>query len=112
VQVAAVEPAPAAAAPVAVAPPPVALPPPAPPPEPSAGVVLESVPTGAPEVSLLFIKWSRGVEGRVASLRGPGGKLMLVHEGDIVEGMRVSNIRADAVELQWRGTNFLLYAAR
>jgi hypothetical protein len=80
--------------------------------EPAAGTVLETPPSGSPEVSLLFIKWSRDALNRVASLRGPGGKLLLVHEGDIVEGMRVSLIRADAVELQWRGSNFLLYAAR
>jgi hypothetical protein len=80
--------------------------------EPAAGTVLETPPTGSPEVSLLFIKWSHDALRRVASLRGPGGKLLLVHEGDIVEGMRVSLIRADAVELQWRGSNFLLYAAR
>jgi hypothetical protein len=78
----------------------------------SAGTVLEAPPSGAPEVSLLFIKWSRDVQGRVASLRGPGGKLLLVHEGDIVEGMRVAAIRPDGVELQWRGSNFLLLAAR
>jgi hypothetical protein len=77
-----------------------------------AGAVLDTPPTDAPEVSLLFIRWSRVTAGRVASLRGPGGKLMLVHEGDIIEGMRVSAIRPDAVELQWRGTNFLLLAAR
>jgi hypothetical protein len=76
------------------------------------GPVLEAPPSGSPEVSLLFITRSHDVQRRVASLRGPGGKLLLVHEGDVVEGMRVSLIRADAVELQWRGSNFLLYAAR
>ena len=74
--------------------------------------MLETVPAGAPEVSLLFIKWSSTLERRVDSLRGPGGKLMLVHEGDIIEGMRVGAIRPDAVELQFRGTSFLLLAAR
>ena len=69
-------------------------------------------PSDAPEVSLLFIKWSRDLARRVASLRGPGGKLMLVHENDIIEGMRIVSIRPDAVELHWRGTNFLLLAAR
>jgi hypothetical protein len=78
----------------------------------SAPGVLDVAPVGAPEVSLLFIKWSSSVERRVASLRGPGGKLMLVHEGDIIEGMRVGAIRPDAIELQWRGTSFLLLAAR
>ncbi len=74
--------------------------------------VLEEPPTDAPVVALLFIRWSREPAARVASLRGSGGKLMLVHEGDIVEGMRVSEIRPDALELQWRGTRFLLLAAR
>jgi hypothetical protein len=63
-------------------------------------------------VALLFIQWTSTPARRVASLRGPGGRLMLVREGDIVEGMKVAMIRPDAVEFQWRGTNFLLLAAR
>ena len=69
-------------------------------------------PTGAPEIALLFIKWSSDPVYRVASMRGPGGKLLIVKEGDIVEGMKVSSIERGAVIMQWRGNLFRLAAGR
>jgi predicted NUDIX family NTP pyrophosphohydrolase len=74
--------------------------------------VLQAPPSGAPEVTLLFIQYSRNPARRVASLRVAGGKLMLVHEGDTFEGMRVATIRSDALELEWGGTRFLMLAVR
>lgn len=69
-------------------------------------------PTGAPEIALLFIKWSSDPVYRVASMRGPGGKLLIVKEGDIVEGMKVSSIERGAVIMQWRGNLFRVLAGR
>jgi hypothetical protein len=74
--------------------------------------MLGSPPSGAPEVSLLFIQWSRVPEKRVASLRSAGGRLVVVHEGDLVEGMRVATIHPDAIEFVWRGSQFQVIAAR
>ena len=90
---------------------PAGLPPPAVFETPQTGL-LHAAPSGAPEVSLLFIQYSRDIARRVASLRGPGGKLMLVHEGDKVEGMEVASIRPDAIQLDWNGTKFLLLPDR
>jgi len=74
--------------------------------------VLDKPPPGAPEVILLFIQWSSFPERRVASFRGPGGRLLIVHEGDIVEGMKVIEIGQATVEFQWRGNAFRVYAGR
>ena len=82
---------------------------PTPPAEPEISPV---APTGAPEIALLFIKWSSDPVYRVASMRGPGGKLLIVKEGDIVEGMKVSSIERGAVIMQWRGNLFRLAAGR
>jgi hypothetical protein len=73
---------------------------------------LDRPPPGAPEVVLLFIQWSSFPDRRVASLRGPGGRLLIVQEGDIVEGMKVMSIGRSAVEFQWRGSAFRVLAGR
>jgi len=81
--------------------------------EPAAGSeVLDTPPSGAPEVDLLFVRWSRAPEQRVASLRSDGGRLVVVHEGDLVEGMRVATIRPDAIEFVWHGSQFQVIAGR
>jgi hypothetical protein len=68
--------------------------------------VLATPPEGSPQMFLLFIQWSDEPLRRVASLRSAGGRLAIVKEGDIVEGMKVMAIRRDAVEFQWRGSTF------
>jgi hypothetical protein len=68
--------------------------------------VLTTPPEGSPQMFLLFIQWSDEPLRRVASLRSAGGRLAIVKEGDIVEGMKVMAIRRDAVEFQWRGSTF------
>jgi hypothetical protein len=80
--------------------------------KPDAPEVLDSAPSDAPEVDLLFIQWSRAPEKRVASLRGEGGRLVVVHEGDLVDGMRVAAIRPDAIEFVWHGSQFQVIAGR
>ena len=81
-------------------------------PRPADRELLGSPPAGAPEVNLLFIQWSKIAKKRVASLRNKDGRLVVVHEGDLVEGMRVAAIRPDAIEFVWRGSQFLVLASR
>ena len=74
--------------------------------------VLDSPPEGAPEVSLVFIRWKPTPSERVASVRTPGQRIVVVHEADVVEGMKVERINSDAIEFQWRGQRFMLMASR
>lgn len=97
-----------AAPPVAASPPPIT-----PPAEPAAQPeLLDAPPPEAPTPGLLFIQWVREPERRIASLRTSAGQLVIVHEGDTVEGLLVKTIRPDSIEFHWRGTRFLLLASR
>jgi len=78
----------------------------------AAPIALPPPPDDAPVLSLLFIQWSSEPARRVASLRQSGGSIYIVHEGDIVQGLRIAVIRPAGVEVQWRGQSFLLPASR
>jgi type IV secretory pathway VirB10-like protein len=93
----------AKAAPVAPPPPPVVVETPA---APSAAKVLKAVPTDAPRIDILFIQWGDERSERLASLRSQGGSLSVVYEGDVIDGMAVASIRADAIDFTWRGQTF------
>jgi hypothetical protein len=74
---------------------------------------LPPLPDDAPVFSLLFVQWSSDSARRVASLRQvSGGTIYIVHEGDIVQGLRMAVIRPTGVEMQWRGQSFFLPASR
>lgn len=73
---------------------------------PPADPVLDKRPEGAPEVSILFVAWSRTPTDRMASMRVGSGSLSVVHEGEYVEGLQVSAIHPEAVEFQWTGQRF------
>jgi len=70
-------------------------------------------PDDAPAFALLFVQWSSDPARRVASLRQvSGGTIYIVHEGDVVQGLRIAVIRPTGIEIQWRGQSFLLPASR
>lgn len=68
--------------------------------------VLEGRPMGAPEISILFVAWSRTPAKRMASMRVGQGSLSVVHEGEYVEGLQVSAIHPEAVDFAWTGQKF------
>jgi len=68
--------------------------------------VLKAVPTDAPRIDILFIQWGDERSERLASLRSQGGSLSVVYEGDVIDGMAVASIRADAIDFTWRGQTF------
>ena len=68
--------------------------------------MLNEAPSGAPEVSILFVAWSRSPTDRMASMRVGEGSLSVVHEGEYVEGLQVSAIHPEAVDFQWTGQKF------
>jgi hypothetical protein len=74
--------------------------------------VLDEPPDGAPELSLVFIRWKPTPSERVASVRTPGQRIVVVRETDVVEGMKVERIHSDAIEFQWRGQRFMVMASR
>jgi len=79
--------------------------------------MLASPPPDAPAVSLLFLHWTARPDRRMASVRSPGGRLIIVHEGDVipgaeVQGMHVSEIRRDGIQVEWRGNAFVIPAVR
>jgi hypothetical protein len=84
-------------------------PPPADAPPPQA---LPGAPDDAPKIRLLFIQWSPTPAKRVVSLRGEGGAISVVREGDIVQGMRLAAIHPSGVEFQWRGKSFAVPVSR
>ncbi|MFN2425567.1 MAG: hypothetical protein ABR587_03870 [Candidatus Binatia bacterium] len=71
-----------------------------------ADIVYDQRPSGAPEVSILFVAWSRTPADRMASMRIGSGTLSVVHEGEYVEGLQVSAIHPEAVDFQWTGRKF------
>jgi hypothetical protein len=73
---------------------------------PQADVVLDERPADAPEVSILFVAWSRSPADRLASMRVGSGSLSVVHEGEYVEGLQVSQIHPEAVDFQWSSQKF------
>lgn len=103
---------PAATPPAVAAASPAVTPPAAVTPPPAVPIALPPPPDDAPALSLLFIQWSSEPARRVASLRQSGGSIYIVHEGDIVQGLRIAVIRPAGVEVQWRGQSFLLPASR
>jgi hypothetical protein len=76
------------------------------------GELLEAAPPGAPHIDLLFIRWKPIAAERVASIRTSGQRLMVLHEDDVVEGMKVARIEPSGIEFQWRGQRFMVLAAR
>lgn len=68
--------------------------------------VLDEAPSGAPEVSIMFVAWSRAPSERLVSMRVGAGALSVVHEGEYVEGMQVSAIHPEAVDFEWTGQKF------
>ena len=72
----------------------------------SAAKVLEAAPADAPRIDILFIQWGDERSERLASLRSQGGSLSVVYEGDVIDGMAVASIRADAIDFTWRGQTF------
>jgi hypothetical protein len=70
------------------------------------GGVSDERPSGAPEVSILFVAWSHEPAERVVSMRVAAGSLSVVHEGEYVEGLQVSAIHPEAVDLSWTGQKF------
>lgn len=82
-------------------------------PPPPVPVSLPPLPDDAPAFALLFVQWSGEPTRRVASLRqSGGGTIYIVHEGDIVQGLRIAGIRPTGIEVEWRGQSFLLPASR
>jgi hypothetical protein len=71
-----------------------------------ADLVSADRPSGAPEVSVLFVAWSRVPSERVVSMRVAAGSLNVVHEGEYVEGLQVSAIHPESVDLSWTGQKF------
>jgi len=74
--------------------------------------LLDSPPEGAPHVDLLFIRWKPASTARVVSVRTAGQRIVVLHENEVVEGMKVSRIEPGGVEFQWRGLRFMVLAAR
>ncbi len=74
--------------------------------------VLVNPPEGAPGVDLMFIMWARIPRERMVSMRISGGRIAVAREGDIVEGMKVASIHADAVDLIWTGQTFRVHVDR
>ena len=68
--------------------------------------VLYEKPADAPEVSILFVAWSRTPADRMVSMRVGSGSLSVVHEGEYVEGLQISAIHPEAVDFQWTGQKF------
>ena len=75
-------------------------------PAPVAKPILESPPDDAPRVDILFLQWGDQRDERMASLRSQGGSLSVVHEGDVIDGMAVTSIRANEIHFTWRGATF------
>lgn len=73
---------------------------------PPAREVLDARPDGAPEVTLMFIAWSRQPGQRMASVRSGGGAIAIVHEGEFVDGLLVSTIHPEAIDFTWTGRTF------
>jgi hypothetical protein len=73
---------------------------------PAADSISAERPIGAPDVSILFVAWSRMPAERMVSLRVGMGSLNIVHEGEYVEGLQVSAIHPEAVDFQWTGQKF------
>lgn len=69
-------------------------------------VVLDTPPSGAPAVSILFVAYSREPADRLVSLRVAQGSLSVVHEGEYVEGLQVSAIHPESVDFKWTGQKF------
>lgn len=67
---------------------------------------MEEKPSGAPEVSIMFVAWSRTPAERMVSMRVGGGSLSIVHEGEYVEGLQVSAIHPEAVDFLWSSQKF------
>lgn len=80
--------------------------------EPLSFELLPAPPEGAPQVDLLFIRWKPVPSERVASVRTGGQRIVVLHENDIIEGMKVSEIQRSGIEFQWRGQRFVVLAAR
>ncbi len=79
--------------------------------------LLDAPPPDAPQVSLLFVHWTSEPARRIASVRAPGGRLVVVREGDVIpgaeaQGMHVSEIRTDGIRVEWRGKAFVIPAVR
>jgi hypothetical protein len=55
---------------------------------------------------VLFVAWSREPAERVVSMRVAAGTLNVVHEGEYVEGLQVSAIHPESVDLSWTGQKF------
>lgn len=69
-------------------------------------VVLEEKPDGAPEVSILFVAWSKKPANRMASMRIGSGALSVVREGEYVEGLQVTGIHPESVVFRWTAQKF------
>jgi hypothetical protein len=69
------------------------------------GTESTSAPTGT---SLSFLQWSSDPERRLAFLRVNGGPLTMAHEGDVIGGYTVVEIRQNGVELQSGETRMTL----
>jgi hypothetical protein len=67
-----------------------------------------TVPTTSSGAALSFLQWSSDPERRIAFLRVNGGPLTMAHEGDIIGGYTVVEIRQNAVELQSGETRMTL----
>lgn len=74
-----------------------------------ADVLVSEKPPGAPEVVLMFILWARNPDERMASIRVGSSSITIIHEGQFLEGMQVSSIRADAVDFLWTGSTFRVH---
>jgi hypothetical protein len=74
--------------------------------------LVDSPPEGAPSIDLLFIRWKPLAADRVATIRTGGQRIVILHENDIIEGMKVSRIDQSGIEFQWRGQRFMVLAAR
>ncbi|MFQ5478711.1 MAG: hypothetical protein ACE5E4_08850 [Candidatus Binatia bacterium] len=68
--------------------------------------ILDEPPPGAPAVDLIFVQWVREASARMASIRASGGVMIVIREGDTVEGMRVASIGREWVDFSWKGTTF------
>lgn len=80
--------------------------------QPTPPAQLPALPDDAPQIALLFIQWSPEPARRVASLRQGGGTITIVHEGDVIQGLKVAVIRPTLLEMQWRGQSYAVLASR
>lgn len=63
---------------------------------------------GIPKVSLNLLQWSPEAERRLAFISVNGGPMLMVHEGDTVSDLTVERILADAVELRFGDSTFVV----